>query len=79
MTINANNSQNSFVINHYKKERKSFVPMMYLMISVADIVNAIGLIYQSFTGALFVWQIISMDALRFNYAFSYAVTALSYR
>ena len=75
---------NSFVIHHYKKSRKSFVPMMYLMVSSVDILTAISVVHQSIVLSLFVHRLIDQSQyntteLKWNYAVSYTLMSLSYR
>ena len=70
---------NSFVIHHYKKSRKSFVPMMYIMISAADAINAISVTLQTIAVVLFVQGVIVKDGLKWCYLTSYTISSISYR
>ena len=70
---------NSFVIHHYKNSMKSFVPMMYLMVSSADILTAISVVHQSIITILSSHGLISNRWLKWNYAVAYTLMSLSYR
>ena len=50
---------NTFVIDYYWRSRRSFVPLLYILISGVDILTAVGIAHQSITTALFTRDIIS--------------------
>jgi len=68
----------SFIISHYLKDRKSFVPMMFIMISCVDIITGVGVIGQYTVISLFVNSHVSSDAVFWAIIVTYPVVMLSY-
>ena len=55
-----------FVINYYRKSKLSLVSLLYTLISVVDIITAIGLLHQSISVMLFTQGAISLTTLDEN-------------
>lgn len=70
---------NILVIDYYLRSRRSFVPLLYMMISAVDILTAVGLIHQSIVTSIFTRGIISERALDTNAVFCYTLISLSYK
>ena len=68
-----------FVINYYRKSKLTLVSLLYTLISVVDIITAIGLLHQSISVMLFTQGAISLTTLDDNtYVFN-PVFQLAYR
>jgi hypothetical protein len=70
---------NTFVIDYYWRSRRSFVPLLYILISGVDILTAVGIAHQSITTALFTRDIISQRALDHNAVFGFTLISLCYK
>ena len=75
ITINLN----IFVINFYRKNNLSLVPILYTLISGADILTAVGVIHQSIAISLFTRDVISETTLDHNTVVCYTLIQISYR
>ena len=70
---------NIFVINFYRKNKLSLVPLLYTLISGADILTAVGVIHQSIAISLFTRDVISETTLDHNTVVCYTLIQISYR
>ena len=70
---------NIFVINFYRKNKLTLVPLLYTMISGADILTAVGIIHQSIAISLFTRDVISEVTLNHNTVVCYTLIQISYR
>ncbi|KAL5267895.1 hypothetical protein ACHWQZ_G004818 [Mnemiopsis leidyi] len=70
---------NIFVIDYYLHARRSFVPLLYILISGVDILTGLGIIHQSIVIALFTREVISERALDNNTVFCYTLVSLCYK
>ena len=70
---------NIFVIDYYLRARRSFVPLLYILISGVDILTGLGIIHQSIVTALFTREVISERALDNNAVFCYTLVSLCYK
>ncbi|KAL5265535.1 hypothetical protein ACHWQZ_G006306 [Mnemiopsis leidyi] len=74
---------NTFVIDYYRMRRNQLavVPLIYTMISLSDILTAVGVIYQSISTSLFHLRVIEMwvDVDKYHAVISYTLIAVSYR
>ena len=70
---------NIFVIDYYRRSRRSFVPLLYILISGVDILTAVGVIHQSVAVALFTRGVITERTLDHNTVFCYTLVSLCYK
>ena len=74
---------NTFVIDYYRIRRNQLavVPLIYTMISLSDILTAVGVIYQSIATTLFHLRVIKKwaDMDKYHVVISYTLIAVSYR
>ena len=70
---------NIFVVNYYRKNNLTLVPVLYTMISGVDILTAVGVIHQSIAMSLITRDIISETTLDANTVICFTLTQVSYR
>ena len=70
---------NIFVINYYRKNNLTLVPVLYTLISGVDILTAVGVIHQSIAMSLFTRNVISERTLDANTVICFTLKQLSYK
>ena len=70
---------NIFVINYYRKNNLTLVPVLYTLISGVDILTAVGVIHQSIAMSLYTRDIISETTLDANTVICFTFIQISYR